>query len=237
MIVTLPCVHLPLCKDKMLDGFFNFVRNNSKIIEAIVILGDFVDFYELSKFLRTKDNPKLQIELDAANNILEKLRFIMKEKPIFYIIGNHEERLIKYLHREAKSLASLKCLELNNLLNLHKYKIKLIENYITLNGYIFTHGHKEPCLSKHAAFTALKLLEYYNHNVICAHSHRMGLTYKTIRNQLYIGCESGTFQNPKETDFASENSNWQFGFTVLDGIIPEFVVWKDNNFYFRNKKA
>lgn len=124
--------------------------------DYIAFGGDVVDFYELSHF--SKDPARiftLQRQIDfVKEKIFAPVRSVCPNSQIDYLLGNHEYRLIKFLMTEGQAVASLKCLEFGNLMELDKYNINLVathpldriddethRNFKIYEGiYLVTHG-------------------------------------------------------------------------------------------------
>lgn len=163
--------HVPTYDEKSLKEYLTYIKLNKH--DKIIIAGDFLDLYAISKFDSAPSRADdLQWELTIAKEILQKIRDI-SDKEIIYIVGNHEERMEKFLSRgKNKALYNLGCLKIENLLDFQKYKITKINDIYNLNkNWIVTHGSK--CGVSAAQGEALS----YMKSGISGHTHRE-LTFK-----------------------------------------------------------
>lgn len=122
---------------------------------VVVLNGDIVDFYGISKFpSRPLRRFCFHIELHAAHTFLRMLREAISTQYVVYLAGNHEERLRSYLWMKAKELAEVEALRVPALLKLESLGIEYLETleepksfdeYIAAQvrvGKLFiTHGH------------------------------------------------------------------------------------------------
>jgi predicted phosphodiesterase len=73
--------------------------------DQIIIVGDGIDFHGLSRF--TKDPGVEEMLVDEISEMREFLASLRKRFPkteLIYILGNHENRLVKYIQEQAPAL-------------------------------------------------------------------------------------------------------------------------------------
>ena len=189
----------------------------------IDIAGDLLDFYQMSKFDKNPLLiPKLQENLNTGRELLKGLRETCPGADIYYELGNHEDRLRRYLWSIAKELSSLECLEIDNLLGLKSLKIKMIEyeEGRIVNG-VFSVSHGS-IASIHSGFTAKRTFEKQGGNGIVGHSHRGGSFYKTDKFGTHGYWENFCLCN-LEPDYV-KHPNWQQGFSIINYIGDRFFV-------------
>lgn len=139
-------------------------------IDTLIINGDFLDFYGISKFLKDPTKVDLQTELDFGIKVLQILRKVFPKVKILFKLGNHEARLEKYIWTHSE-LLKLRCLELENLLELNNSGIELIKNkqLIQYDNFIIAHGDEIAASGLNPA--KLTLNKNYS-NIIFGHLHR-----------------------------------------------------------------
>jgi hypothetical protein len=167
--------------------------------DGIIFDGDIVDFPEVSRHTKMPGDGSLVIqeELDFVRE--EIFRPSIQASPKSwrtYHIGNHEQRLVRYIADTAPALASLRCLRWDRLLELDELKIELVfggswlaprqkdrtENIkrtfkVYYDCFAVTHG--KSC-AKNAMEEELKR---YQFSGASGHTHRPGLwTMPTLRN-------------------------------------------------------
>ena len=186
--------------------------------KSIQILGDFVDFYAVSDHLRDPDKRMgLQEEIDLAAETLAKIRSLAPKSRIYFHEGNHEDRLRRYMAREAPELSGLTSLRLTELLNLGKHGIifRSAIQPIRLKDLLVTHG---TLCRKSSAYTAKALVERYGCSALQGHTHRLGSYYITTYASTYFGWENGCLclKTPTVSNAYTKGvPNWQQGFSVV----------------------
>ena len=193
--------------------------------DKIIINGDLVDCWELSKFDRVpKGGKSIKDEMFQAKQFLESLRRIT-DCEVILIEGNHEFRIKRYMISFAPELWELEDLCLEKFLDLEKFNIKFvqlpedcakfIDNYVEDQGFLVGHFS---CARLHSCFTVKMLVEKYGTNIIQGHTHRLGAFYKRTHNQQIVGVEGGCLcgLNPNYM----KNPNWTTGYVdIIDGEI------------------
>ena len=211
--------HIPYEDVKVLELILDFTCREKP--DMIAILGDFVDFYSISRFATEPDRANsLQEELDRAVMYLSMLRSHNPKAEIVYVQGNHEKRLTKYMWTTGRELSCLRSLKLPELLQLDKLNIRYEENGFWLGNLFLTHGS---IVRKHASYTAKGELDKNGCNGISGHTHRDGK--HTVRNrngsfvwyENYCTCEL-------DPEYIDGIANWSQGFSVVTTIGDDFYV-------------
>lgn len=208
--VILSDLHFPFQDEMAVNASLVFIKERQP--KTIVLDGDVVDFYDLSRFDKNPSRINcLQLELDMVKEFLTKLREASPKSEIIYIIGNHEDRLRKYIWQH-NELSSLEALTLDNLLGLNELGIKLVKNY-QLGKYLITHG---TVVRKFSGYSAHGEQDLNDCSGISGHTHRLGNYYKTTPTTEYEWFENGCLCQ-KEAEYMDHYPNWQQGFSY--GII------------------
>ncbi len=186
--------------------------------------GDWIDFYTLSKFdKRPTKIADLQNDLNDLKATFHYHRTIFKNTEFFYELGNHDDRLRRYLWSIAKELSELDALQIQNLLSFKEYDIHMVEyeEGLKINDiFVVQHGD---IVSQESSYTAKRLFAKHGGNGICGHTHRGGAYYKKDYEGLHGWWENFCLcdLNPDYT----KNPNWQQGVTVIDfGEGKQFLV-------------
>lgn len=176
--------------------------------------GDIFDFYALSQF---DQNPSrigsLQKELDQARTFLERRASKNPDARRIFGDGNHEDRLRRWLWRNAKDLNSLRALQVDKLLGLTDLEYEHI-NYrsvVDLLGCRIEHGYRA---SKSAAYpinVARLMAIATGSSGVCGHTHRMNVYYWADSRGTHSYRESGCLCL-LQLEYAPF-PNWQHGFT------------------------
>ena len=175
-IVVIPDTHHPYQDEEAIQKVLKFIKDYKPT--KIIMLGDHVDFYALSRFDKDPERiTSLQGEIDSVQSLFKDLRKVFKGD-ITYLEGNHEYRLIKYLMRNPE-ISSLKNLNtVPALLGLKEYGIKYKKMEI-IHSVIFKHGD---IVRRYSGYTARGEFENEGTSGISGHTHRIGSHYHTNRN-------------------------------------------------------
>ena len=178
--------------------------------DLVVCGGDFVDFYQLSSF--DKDPQRLldlQADCDAAAHLLHKVRRSFKHAVIYFLVGNHEDRLRRFLWKHAPALKSLRSLELPRLLKLGENNIIYQPHgTIKIRKLLFKHGN---LVRRGAGATARAELDAEGISGVSGHTHRIGSASKTNRGGRYTWLESGCLCKLTPEYMPGQVPDWQQG--------------------------
>jgi len=110
---------------------------------TIILNGDILDFYRLSRFEKDPTKRNTVAEIDACHDFLDWIQNYFEAK-IIWKDGNHDERWRKYLWNHAPEFASFEEFQLNNLLGLDERGIDYVtDKRIIMAGDLpVLHGHE-----------------------------------------------------------------------------------------------
>jgi UDP-2,3-diacylglucosamine pyrophosphatase LpxH len=202
--------HVPFEDKRVLRLIFDFIRNQQP--DGVVILGDFTDFYQLSRFGKDPERLNfLQDDIDKAFKYLAELRTIVgKGKTIWYVKGNHEDRLERVLRSDAPSLHSLRCMDLRELLKLRELGIELVDK-VELGDLTLIHGD---LVRKNAGYSAKAHFDKYGTTMMHGHTHRDGkFTRRTMDGNKAVWENYCTCSLYPEYD---PHPDWTHGFSVVN---------------------
>jgi hypothetical protein len=105
--------------------------------------GDTCDFYGLSRWEKDPRKRKFSQELEDTKKFLRSLKEAF-DVPIYFKVGNHEERLESYLRIKAPELLDVNEFQLDILLNFGELGIELItdKTIIKAGNLNIAHGHE-----------------------------------------------------------------------------------------------
>jgi predicted phosphodiesterase len=139
-LAVLSDIHIPFHSLSALSAGLDLIQTEKP--DAILLNGDTIDFYGLSRFMKDPRKRSVAHELQATRDFLDILsQFGAK---IYFKIGNHEERYEHYLMRVAPELLGVREFELKHLLGLDARGIDLIgdKRIIKANDLNIVHGHE-----------------------------------------------------------------------------------------------
>lgn len=184
---------------------------------------DGMDFYSVSGFDKDPERLRdggLQREIDGWMAGQREWDSAAPNAKKFFLVGNHEARLARYLYRHPE-LFDLEALRLPNLLKLKEQDViwewdkKDAANLeISLYGRLLVrHGE---VVRKHSAYSAKAELEreFYAISIMTGHTHRGGSHYVTTRAGLRQAHEC--FCLCRLDPPYLQNPNWQQGIVLAE---------------------
>ena len=132
-------IHLPFHDEDALALAIEYGLNHK--VDALILNGDILDCYDVSRFGKELRRPKISEELEMGRQFL---KYVSEQFPrVLYKIGNHEERMRAYVLRNARELGDLTEVSLEYLLRFHEYGIEAVNReMIKLGNLIVLHGHE-----------------------------------------------------------------------------------------------
>jgi len=210
--VIFPDMHVPYEDKLSCDVAFQIAKSVNP--DKIVQIGDFVDFYPISRYEkdpRRCSGFNLQLELDKAYEYLQRFSAIA---PTIILEGNHEARLDKYLLKNAIGLYGLDNISVPAFLKTNSLNVDYRKD-IYLGKLFLHHGDMKVKMgSKHSASSAQKTVEALGVSTMIGHVHKLGSYFKTtlgggVQSGYEIGCLCNT-----DVEYMA-NPNWQHGIAVV----------------------
>jgi predicted phosphodiesterase len=226
-------IHLPYHNIAAVTESLNY--GLAKNIDAILLNGDVMDCYLLSKFCPDPRKRSLKDELEAAGQFLDLLT---KIAPVFYKLGNHEERLEKYLIVNAPVLLDVPEYELVNLLHCRARNVEVItdQKIIYIGHLPILHGH-EVRLSGVSVNPARSLFLKTKKTALCGHLHRTSQHNEMTLDGKLISTWSTGHLGEEHPKYARIN-NWNHGAARVevdgDGNFEVINLRVQNNKLFRS---
>jgi predicted phosphodiesterase len=141
-LAVLSDIHVPYHSMSALECALDKIYEEKP--DAILLNGDTVDFYGLSRFQKDPRKRSVAHELQALNEFLDILKQF--EAKIIYKLGNHDERYDHYLQHKAPELLGISDFEFKNLLKAGERKMDVVgeKRIIKANKLNIIHGHEYP---------------------------------------------------------------------------------------------
>lgn len=203
-------VHFPYQDDKAVKRFVTECFLNQP--DIIVLNGDIMDFYKLSRFSKDPEgrNPKEEIEM--CRDFLKDLRESCPDSLIYYTIGNHETRLEKYVLDKAPEIA---CLVDNvfEIIKVNDYKVIGCSSLLINDTFMLKHGTR---LGNKSGLSAIKELEAHYLSGATGHTHRLCKFTTRKSGKRFVWFETGCLcdLNPEYCILP----DWQQGFVKLEFV-------------------
>ena len=162
--------------------------------DHLVILGDFMDVYSLSRHDKSPSRTiRFAQELAITKKLLERINDAAGSAKRYYIMGNHERRIEKYLISKAPEIYEL--IDLPSLLNLDRLGFTHIDylDHLRIGNLILAHdiGHA----GKGAHSQSLNVMGM---SIVIGHTHRMSMVIekKLQTGELVTGATMGWLGHP-----------------------------------------
>ena len=227
--LVLSDIHIPFQDDMALACALEFGVSNGAT--HIVLNGDLLDMYDVSRFLKEAKRPRISEELEMTRNFFAYLRELFPTQAIFYKFGNHCERMRHYVLRNAREMSDIEDISLENLLRLEHFRIIPVgREMIKLGKLVILHGHEmdsgafSPVNPAKGMFTKAKA------SAIIGHHHT---TSQHSESNLH-GEEISTWSTGCLCELTPEYR--PYGYTKWNHGFAFVVVEKDNSFQVSNFK-
>lgn len=216
-ILILSDMHFPKHNKEAILRATGYGLNND--VDCIVLNGDITDCDGLGSYDADRNADYFEAELKHIRAFLCWLRKEFPYAKIIYKEGNHEERFVKYIHRNARKLTYLEEFTLEYLFKLKDLGIDYIgdKRIIQYMDYNIFHGHEMENRFGAGVMPSRTNLNKTLNNTICGHVHSTS-SYKmtdsrgkTIRSYT-MGCL--TELNPR---YNPVNTSRNLGFGLLRG--------------------
>lgn len=210
-VLFVPDIHAPFHDKKAIKALVAFAKWYKP--DVVIYMGDLVDFYAISRFVKDPNRTlKLQEELDSAVGVLKQIDTAINGSQKYFLKGNHEARLQKYLWTDAPAIANLRTMRLDRLLKLEELGIKYLEQgRMKFRGMIVKHGD---LVRKFAGYTAKGEFDATGMSGVSCHTHRLGVYRVSNEAGDFMWVESGCLCRLDAEYMGGKRPNWQQGFPI-----------------------
>lgn len=221
-VLVISDVHIPFHSGPALECAFSFAEKEKP--DAILLNGDIIDFFQLSRFVKDPKARSIAHELASFKKLFEALQAIFKAK-IYYKLGNHEERYNHYLWMKAHELDGVEEFELENIIKARAEGIEVIKDrrIVQLGSLNVIHGHEFGGSIFSPVNVARGLYLRGKVSALQGHSHQTSEHTEADMNGNIVttwscGCLCGL--NPQWLPI----NKWNHGFSIVDIDGDEFHV-------------
>jgi len=185
--------------------------------DTILLNGDVADFFALSFWQndpRKRDFPE---EIKAVKEFLGCVRGAFPKSKIIYKLGNHEERMIRYMQVKAPELLGLPEFEIESVLGLKDNGIQLVKDNrpIKFGMLNIIHGHEYRFAISNPVNPARGLFLRGKVHAVCGHFHQSSQHTERALDQQVLGTWSTGCLCDLHPEYRPIN-NWNHGFMVVD---------------------
>lgn len=140
-VLILSDIHIPYHSIDALTCVFDFAKREKP--DTVVLNGDTIDFFQLSRFQKDPKARSFAYELNAFKEFFQALRKTFKSKVIFKL-GNHEERYNHFLWMKAGELDGVDEFKLEEIIKARAEGIEVVgdKRIMKAGDLNVIHGHE-----------------------------------------------------------------------------------------------
>ncbi len=203
-------IHIPFHDTVALQLIFQYVQDMN--IDTIVILGDLLDFYQISNFSKNPKQKDVGEQICMGHKFLSDLRNRFPQAKIIYKQGNHEQRLRRQIW-QSKYGSALGENFLPQRLKLKQLCIDYEAQPFQIGNLWFLHGHQLNGGRSMAEHVVNMIFRAVNDNFIVGHFHRCQQNFfRRISGETFCGYAVGHLA--KRMDYAIINK-WVQSFAIV----------------------
>ena len=221
-------IHVPYHSIESLSAAITYLKKDK--IDGLLLNGDTIDCHRLSRFIKDTKKRNFKLELDTFKelfNVFEK----QFNCPIYFKVGNHEERYEHFLQEKAGELVGVEEFEFENIIKARARGIQIIgeKRVMKLNGLNGIHGHEyiggiaAPVNVARGLYLKGKVSAFQGHNHATSEHSETDMNGKIVTTWS-IGCLSEL--HPAYMPL----NRWNHGFAVVD------LDENGEDYEFRNKR-
>jgi UDP-2,3-diacylglucosamine pyrophosphatase LpxH len=214
-------IHLGIHDKAALIAAIQYAKQDR--VENIILNGDILDSAQISRHPKHADTPKFLNEIELAKQFLEGLRSEFKDQNIYFKIGNHEDRLERYLMQNADALAGL--IDFRKLLKLDDLGIRFVEStqFMKIENTYIVHGHEMKVSG--GVNPARALILKAAANVVMGHVHRTSFaSIKSLDGKFYKAYTMGCLCKLRQAYMPHSNSNHGFAIIQENGTVDNLFI-------------
>lgn len=227
-------IHLPYHVLSAVETAIDYGFKNG--VDAIYINGDLIDFAKISRWEKDPALMSAPVEVQMARDFLQGLTSL--GLPVFYKLGNHEDRWDRYILQNAPELITLPGLQLKAALGLDELEIELIDSrqHAKFGKLSVLHGHEfgESVFSPVNAARGLFLRA--KSSVLAGHNHQTSEHPESNLNGDTIACFStGCLCDLQPAYRPFAYTKWNHGAAIVD--VDEDGEFSVENFRIIDRKV
>ncbi len=181
-------LHFPYQDNDAIVGALKYGKE--KGIDSIYINGDMLDFYQLSFHEKDPRKTSIKTELEMGRKFFAMLRRDFPECAIYFIQGNHENRMERYLRVKAPELLDVEEFRLDILLRMAEYGVVEVpySSKCYFGKLLVEHGDKMKGAGGVNPARTLSL--NFKRPTLCGHFHRTSSSNSVVYDDDNIMCWS-----------------------------------------------
>lgn len=214
-LLFLTDVHVPYHDLDSLKTVFKYAEK--KGFNTIYLNGDFMDCYGISRFVKDPRARDIVGEIEQVKEFLHELKE-RYDVPIYYKMGNHEDRWDIFLRQKAAELIGLEEIELRNVLHFNEFNVTEVKskqvakagNLNMMHGHEFGQSVFSPVSVARGLYTRTK------EDTVIGHHHQTSeFTEKSPISGTFVTCYSVGALCGMKPDYMPFNK-WNTGFAMIN---------------------
>lgn len=225
-ILFLSDLHFPYHNTEAINAAIQ--EGKKENVDCVYINGDLLDFYQVSHFLKDPRKADMFNELELGKEFFGYLRQEFPKANIYYVPGNHEIRLEKYLMVKAPELLGIPEFRLDVLLNVREHDVVFIPHgsKIYFGKLLVEHGDK--LRGTGGVSPARTLALKFKRHCISGHWHRTNEAISKVYDSDSFVTYSVGCLCELEPEYMPVNDH-NHGFAIIE-------MMKNGDFMVKNKK-
>jgi predicted phosphodiesterase len=222
-ILIMSDIHIPFHDVEALSAILGAVSEKDGI-EAVLLNGDILDFYSLSRFAKDPKKRSVAGELNMLQDMYEVFSKHFKCK-FYYKYGNHEERYDHFLYMKAAELADVPEFNLDRVIQGRLSGVEIIKDkrIIQFGNLSIIHGHEYQSGVFQSVNVARGLFLKSKVSAMQGHSHQVSEHTETdMKGKITTTWSTGCLCN-LHPEYAKLN-RWSQGFAIASRVGDDFWV-------------
>lgn len=197
------------------------LREGKKMeIDSILLNGDILDFYQLSKFSKDHRKPSIRAELDIFRYFIDQLKQRFPDAEIYYKEGNHEVRLSRWIQHNAQMFDGM--FDMSQIVQWNDHGIKYLKDNIGVKfgSLNIVHGHEI-----RAGMGVVNIARTYymkaQANLLFGHWHQnQEYITRTMDGKIQGAWAQGCLCK-LDAEYTYGINQWVHGFSIVDRVNDE----------------
>jgi predicted phosphodiesterase len=217
-------VHIPYHDEEVMQQWY---RDASEYEPSVIVInGDLLDFYRMSRFEKNPAVRDTAFEIDQAHEFFAWLTERFEAKIVFKE-GNHDERWAKYIWNNAPEFSKFSQFSLEQVLLLEEFGVDHVgeKRIIKAGDLNIIHGHE--LYGGGGIQPARSMMARMNANALAGHNHRTSQFTQNNFEGNHMACYSTGCMCELFPEYSRING-WNHGYAFVD-------VYEDGSFDMDNR--
>ena len=184
---------------------------------GILLNGDVVDCYVLSKFTKDPSRSRFADEVEQAQALFAGLRSGWPKAEIVWKLGNHDERFMSFLEARAPELLRIPAFSYEEVFRVNDHKVRVIgdKRPVRMGKLTVIHGHEYRTPMQNPVNPARGFYFKAKEHILGSHYHQVSSHSEKTIGGVVLGAWSTGCLCQLSPRYAPLNS-WAYGFAVVD---------------------